>query len=69
MVKATKAAESMPINETTEIVYSAGCLAKINTPTPKMVVITDRIIEVLCVGKAFSPMRYSISSPLVTKIQ
>ena len=37
--------------ETTEIECKAGCFAKIKTPTPKMVVITERIIEVLCVAK------------------
>ena len=40
-------AERIPIIETIEIEYKAGCFAKIKTPTPKIVVITERIIDVL----------------------
>lgn len=69
IVKATKTAERIPIIETTEIVYKTGCLANINAPIPRMVVITDKIIDVRCVESTFSPVRYSVNSPLVMKMQ
>ena len=56
MVKATKAAEKIPINDTREIAYSAGCLANIMTPTLAMVVMTERIMEVLWVGRDLIPV-------------
>ena len=40
-------AENIPIIDTIEIEYNAGCFANINTPTPKIVVMTDKIIDVL----------------------
>ena len=62
-------AESIPIIETNEIEYNAGCFAKIRTPTPKRVVITESIIDVLWVGKAEPPARYSCNNPFVIKMQ
>ena len=40
-------ADKIPIRDTREMVYNAGCLANIKTPTPKTVVTTDRIMDVL----------------------
>jgi len=42
-------ADSIPIMEMVAKECNAGCLAKINTPTPKIVVKTDKMIDVLCV--------------------
>ena len=39
--------EKIPIIETIEMEYKAGCFAKTKTPTPKMVVKTESIMEVL----------------------
>ena len=61
-------AENIPIIETMEIEYSAGCFAKTKTPTPKIVVKTESIMEVLCVAITFSPVRNSFSKPLVIKM-
>ena len=47
IVKAQNIAENIPIMQTKAILYNAGCLAKINTPMPNMVVITESVIEVL----------------------
>ena len=68
MVNAMTTADKIPIIDTNDIEQSAGCFAKIRTPIPKIVVITDKIIEVLCVANAFSPVLYSFSQPLVIKI-
>ena len=69
MLKEMRRAERIPIIETNEIEYNAGCFAKIRTPTPKRVVITDSIIEVLWIGKAESPILYSCNKPFVIKMQ
>ncbi len=68
MVKATKIADRMPISETRLMECKAGCFAKISTPIPKIVVMADRRIEVLCVVSNFSPLPYSLSSPVVKNI-
>ena len=68
MVKAKSIAENIPIMETTDIEYRAGCFANMRTPTPKMVVITDSMIDVLCVVSALSPVWYSFSIPFVIKM-
>jgi hypothetical protein len=44
--------ENIPIMETIEIEYKAGCFAKIKTPIPSNVVITESKIAVLCVINA-----------------
>ncbi len=46
-VKATNTVIKIPIKLTNDIEYNAGCFAKINTPTPNRVVITESKIETL----------------------
>lgn len=68
MVKATIKADVIPIIVTIEMEYNAGCLAKTKTPTPKIVVITDNITDVLYKGNAITPVFCCCSSPFVIKI-
>ena len=49
MVKVTITVVNIPISDNIEIDLKAGCFANIKTPTPRIVVITDRIIDVLYV--------------------
>ena len=61
-------AERIPIIETTEIEFKAGCFAKSKTPNPKIVVITDKKIDVLAVKNFFLLILYSCSNPFVIKM-
>jgi hypothetical protein len=47
IVNAINAADMIPMIDTIEIEYKAGCLANTSTPIPNMVVRTDKITEVL----------------------
>jgi len=47
MVKDRITAKKMPMMETTDMEYKAGCFAKIREPTPNIVVSIESKIEVL----------------------
>src|SRR5258708_4211892 len=55
--------QEMPMMEIRAMDLSAGCLAKINTPRPAMVVIADRKMDDLKEARFFLPVLYSCRRP------
>src|SRR5580765_2183127 len=55
--------QEMPMMEISAMDLRAGCLAKINTPRPAIVVMADRNIDDLKEARFFFPVLYSCRRP------
>src|SRR5690606_3441370 len=65
---ATSTTHSIPITEIMAIERSAGCRAKMSTPSPTVVVMAESRMDDLYDETFFLPVLYSCSKPSMMKI-